>query len=182
MGVKLWPLGDEHPFGIKSDHTWTEIGALFRLVAENNVQTFIETGVGRGDLAAWMIAKTNFDPDFSYLGVTNDPNAVDPRIQEKMNTQSFIAVGASCSPIMLRRVGSLIHNSTVALVLCNGLDIEREVDHYLPLMRPGDVIVAHQFLTAYKGRKLMDMSRNGQLVRVVGDWITRTRFIAGVLT
>lgn len=181
MGVKNWPLGESQPFGVKSDYTWNEIGALFRIIAENQIQVFIETGVGRGDLAAWMIAKTNFDPEFSYLGVTNDPNAVDTRIQTKMTLQSFVAVGAACSPMMIKRVGSLVHNATGAMVLCNGLNIEREVEFYLPILRPGDVIVAHHFLTTYKGKKLMDMSRNGQLRRIVGDWITRTRFIAGVL-
>lgn len=181
MGVKAWPLGEAQPFGIKSDHSWAEIGALFRIIGENKVQTFIETGVGRGDLAAWMISKTYFDPGFQYLGITNDPVAVDPIIQVKMNLQAFVSVGAACSDMTIKRVKALVRNSSCVMVLCNGLDIEREVERYVPLLRPGDVIAAHRFLTDYKGRKLMDMSRNGQLRRIVGEWVTRTRFIVGVI-
>jgi hypothetical protein len=83
---------------------------------------------------------------------------------------------------MIKRVGGLVRNSSVAMILCNGLDIEREIDHFLPVLRPGDVIAAHRFMTDYKGRKLMEMTRNGQLARITGDWITRTRLIAGVIT
>lgn len=182
MGVvKHWPLGQAQPFGVVSDHSWTEMGALFRMIDEHNVTLFIETGVGRGDLAAWMIAKCNFDPGFQYLGITNDPNAVDTRIREKVGDRTFISVGAACSQPTMRRVGALIRNSTVAMVLCNGLDIGKEVDQYLSILRPGDLIVAHQFLTKYMGRRLMDMDRNGKLDRLSGNWLTPTRFIAGVL-
>lgn len=186
MGVsasKTWPLDSDQPFGVKSDHTWSEIGAIMRIIDECHVQTFIETGAGRGDLSAWMIAKCRFVPGFQYLGITNDPSGVDMSIQSQIGTQerAFIAIGAPCSDGMMRKVGSLIRNSSCAMVLCNGLDIEREVDRYLQILRPGDVIAAHQFLVQYRGRKLMDMARNERLDRIVGDWITRTRFIAGVL-
>lgn len=179
-----WPQDRDDPFGIKNDFNWNEIGAIFRIVGENNVRLVIETGVGRGDLAAWMISKTMFDPSFSYLGITNDPAAVDKKVIDSviLSGTSFVAVGAPCSKPMVDRVSKLIRNSSAALVLCDGLDIEREVDHYLPSLRTGDVIVAHHFLEVYKAKKLMDMARNDRLIRITGDWMTKTRLVAGVLT
>lgn len=180
-----WPQGSNQPFGIKNDFNWYELGAILRLVDEHQITQVIETGVGRGDLAAWMTAKVLFDPTFSYLGITNDPSLVDSRVIRRVETlsqQMFIAVGAPCADHMLVRVRRLVRNSTSALVLCNGQNIEREVDRYLPLLRTGDVIVANRFLETYNGRRLLDMARNSLIVRVTGDWMNHTRLIAGVLT
>lgn len=179
-----WPQNSRDPLGIKNEFSWSEYGALFRIIGEQRVTLMIETGVGAGDLAAWMIAKSTFDPEFTYLGITNDPTMVDQRVvtQASLNKDhAFIATGAPCGKVILDRVGRMIRNSSGVMVLCDGTDIEREVDHYLPLLRSGDVIVAHHFLELYKGRRLMDMHRTDQLRRITGDWMNRTRLIAGVI-
>lgn len=178
-----WPENLETPLGIKNDFNWQELGAVIRILGQQNVQLVVETGVGRGDLAAWIMAIMTFNPDLSYVGITNDPQAVDPRVigHASNSTQAFIAVGAPCGQIMLDRVRRLIRNSSAAMVICNGAQIDREVDVYLDLLRTGDVLVAHRFLEEYSGRKLIEMSRNGQLDRFTGDWLSRTRLIAGVV-
>lgn len=181
MGVKPWPVGRDQPFGIKSDYTWSEIGTLFRIIDEQNVTLFIETGVGLGDLSAWMIARAGFDPGFSYLGITNDPGMVDLSIRNRLNEQVFIAAGSPCSVSTVGRITRLVKNSSCALILCNGLDIGKEVDHYLSVLRSGDVLVAHQFPAVYSGRQIISGDREGKVKRIVGDWVTRSRFIAGVI-
>jgi hypothetical protein len=181
VGVKQWPLGTNAPFGIPSDYSWPELGALFHIIDDFGVQLVVETGAGRGDLAAWMISVCKWNLSIQYLGITNDPNAVDTRVRESVADRAFISVGAACSPFMVRRVSSLVKNSSCAMILCNGLDIGREVDHYLPVLRSGDVIVAHQFIEKYSGSRLVSMSRDGSLKRISGDTLGHTRFIAGIL-
>lgn len=177
-----WPIYSSEPFGIKADYSWEEIGTIFRIMGDHKVSLLIETGVGQGDLAAWMIAKATFDNEFSYLGITNDPGSVDPKLQAMIisSPQVFISVGAPCSDAMITRVSKLIQNSSVAMVLCSGLAIEKEVNKYIEILRPGDIISAHRFASKYNGATIITGSRNGKMKRLL--YPRMDTVIAGVLT
>lgn len=171
------------PLGIESYYTWDEIGTIFRLVDQYNISLLVETGVGNGDLAAWMVAKATFDPEFSYLGITNDPGVVHPKVAAFVvnSPQVFVSVGVSCSNAMLGMVQRLIHNSSACMVLCSGVDVSREVQTYTKILRPGDIIAGHKFASEYKGTEIIQGNRNGQMSRILVPG-RMGRIIAGVLT
>lgn len=171
------------PLGIESYYTWDEIGTIFRLIDTHNISLLIETGVGNGDLAAWMVAKATFDPEFSYLGITNNPAFVDPKVAAFVvnSPQVFISSGASCSTAMLGMVQRLIHNSSACMVLCSGVDVSKEVKTYMNILRPGDIIAGHKFAKEYKGIEIIQGSRNGSMTRILVP-NRMGRIIAGVLT
>lgn len=186
MMKHLWPQDSNDPFGIQCDFNWQELGAILRVIGTHDVRLVIETGVSRGDLAAWMIAKSRFDPEFQYLGITNNPNSIDPKIKTAIESGqsglAFVAVGAPCSDFILNRVSKLVRNSSCAMVLCDGTNIDREVARYLAILRPGDVIMAHRFLEEYNGNLLFQWSQSGKLDRITGNWMTTyTRLIAGIV-
>jgi hypothetical protein len=116
------------------------------------------------------------------LGITNDPALVDPKIRSLVTNspQVFIASGLAISDGMLLRVGKFIRNSSAVMVLCTGINTDKEVIKYLKLLRPGDIISAGRFPVGYNGSHIMSGSKNGELSRII--YPKMGRIIAGVLT
>lgn len=181
---KEWPVGLNQPLQVRNDFTWKEVGTLFRLIADHRVGLVIETGVGGGDIASWMICKCLFDPGFHYTGITIDIACVSPKIQEMLQKapQAFIAPGLSYSDAILKWVSKFIHNSfDPVLVFCNGQNQVKEFEAYLSILRPGDVIVISGFPTMFPFGRFDRQVRTEKIQRVHPDITIGTRLLAGVV-
>jgi len=179
-----WPKNIAQPFGIQSEYSWSEIGAIYRIIGDYKVGLFIETGVNQGDLAAWMLAKGFFVPEFHYTGITCDLNILDNKLEDMMKyaEQSFVAAGKCCSEAILGRVKRLVSNSShPAMVFCDGQDVEREFISYFGVLRPGDVIASYKFPVGFRLGVFAKFEGYEKIKRINGDFMKNTAIIAGVL-
>lgn len=179
-----WPKKTNQPFGINSEYSWSELGAIYKIIADYKVGLFIETGVNQGDLAAWMLARSFFIPEFHYVGVTCDPNLLDQKLEDLMKyaEQSFIATGVCWSYAILAKLAKMVKNSSrPVMVFCDGKDVEKEFDAYFDILRPGDVLASYKFPLGFKLSKFKKYDDNGELSRINGDFMKNTAIIAGVL-
>ncbi len=179
-----WPKKTNQPFGIDSEYSWSELGAIYKIIADYKIGLFIETGVNRGDLAAWMLAKSFFIPDFHYVGVTCDLSLLDRKLEHLMKyaEQSFIATGVCWSHTILSRLAKMIKNSFhPVMVFCDGRDVEKEFRCYFDLLRPGDVIASYKFPTEFKMSNFSKLENDEKVQRITGDFMKNTAIIAGVL-
>lgn len=185
MGIsKPWPVDKNSPWGIRNDYTWREIGVVLRLIDEFNVGLVIETGVGAGDVAAWMLLKGLVDETFHYLGITLELERVNVTVRGMLAgvTQSFIVPGLSYSSAILGRTGKLIQNSyRPALVFCNGKDQEKEFNAYMQVLRPGDLIVVTGFPVTFSLRNFQKWINDNKLERLHAAEMLHTRFIGGMV-
>lgn len=183
--ILYWPKKTNQPFGIQSDYSWSDVGAILKIISDYKVGLFIETGVNQGDLAAWMIARGFFVPDFHYVGITNDINLLDQKLEElmKYTEQSFIAAGVCWSYGITKKIYHMVRNShRPAMVFCDGKDVEKEFKCYFDLLRPGDVLASYKFPTGFKLGVFKKYEDLDQVKRITGDFMKNTAIIAGVLT
>jgi len=179
-----WPKKVSQPFGIQSEYSWSEIGAIYKIIGDYRVGLFIETGVNQGDLAAWMLAKSFFIPEFHYAGITCDLNILDNKLEDLMKyaEQSFIATGRCCSDAILARVRKTVRNSIhPVMVFCDGQDVEREFISYFGVLRPGDVIASYKFPAGFRLDVFTKFESYEKIKRINGDFMKNTAIIAGVL-
>lgn len=180
-----WPKKTNQPFGIQSEYSWSEIGAIFKIISDYDVGLFIETGVNQGDLAAWMLARGFFIPEFTYVGITCDLNKLDRKLEDLMRyaEQSFIAVGVCWSDAMLSKLSKFVRNSPKpAMVFCDGVDVEKEFLHYFKILRPGDVLASYKFPVGFRLGLFKKFEDDGKMSRINGDFMKNTAIIAGVIT
>jgi hypothetical protein len=179
-----WPKKSNQPFGITSEYSWSEIGAMYKIIADYKVGLFIETGVNQGDLAAWMLARGFFIPEFHYVGITNDISILDKKLEDLMRyaEQSFVAAGVCWSDAILSKVKRLIKNSrSPVMVFCDGRDVEREFTCYFDLLRSGDVLASYKFPVGFRLPVFKKLEDNEKVKRINGDFMKNTAIIAGVL-
>lgn len=185
MDITSWPDTKKFPFGVQSDYSWNEIGALLRLIDEYNVGLVIETGVNRGDFAAWMMAICMFNTKFHYVGITCNIDLVDESVSDFIRgvPQAFISKGLSYSDAILAMVKKYINNSfSRVLVFCNGANVEKEFNAYMNILRPGDVICVSGFPVSFSLKHVTAKEQDKKLKRIASNWITsRTRLIAGIV-
>lgn len=179
-----WPKKTLQPFGIQSDYSWSDIGAILKIIADYKVGLFIETGVNQGDLAAWMLARSFFIEDFHYVGITCDINLLDQKLEDLMKyaEQSFVAAGVCWSEAILSKVKRLIRNSrSPVMVFCDGKDVEKEFTEYFKILRTGDVIASYKFPVVFRIGNFTPLENNEKIKRINGDFMKNTAIIAGVL-
>lgn len=177
-----WPKKTNQPFGIQSEYSWSEIGAIFKIISDYKVGLFIETGVNQGDLAAWMVAKGFFVPDFHYVGITNDINILDEKLEDLMKyaEQSFVSAGVCWSDAMLNKIKKFIRNShSPVMVFCDGKEVEKEFNCYYELLRPGDVLASYKFPIGFRLPVFKKLEDNDKLKRINGDFMKNTAIIVG---
>ena len=138
-----WPSQSRSPLGIYGTLSWAEVGALFRLLDDYKISTFIEFGLYRGGLASMMIARTLFDYDFLYFGVENDINRLDYRVVAACNegTRANIYVGDVFADDVKTLVGNYARRRPT-LIFCNASDRYKELIEYLEIVDSNSLLVS----------------------------------------
>lgn len=137
-----WKTRDEFPgsislpFGIKTSHTWHEIGQLLRIINDLEIQTFIEIGSHVGGLGSIVSCIERYRP-FKYIGVEINYDIVD----ESMKTHIY-------------NMDALSHENAYALrkrtegrtmFYCDGGNKVDEMQLYKNHLNTGDVIACHDY-------------------------------------
>ena len=137
-----WKTQDEFPgsisipFGIKTSHTWHEVGQILRIINDLNIETFIEIGAHVGGLGSIVCCVDRFRP-FRYVGVELDSGVVD----EKMIP--YILQGDVWTPQMMSLLQRLSEGKT--MYYCDGGDKILEINLYASVLKAGDVIACHDY-------------------------------------
>lgn len=138
----FWPQELPIP-AIHASHSWNEYGVLFRIIEEYDVTDFIELGIFKGGLASLMVLRAYIQPGFFYLGIELNEHFIDPRLRR-------LASYAHRAEIMQGDVfGSRIQERVKErrlgkkLVYCDNGNKPRELAEYTKILRPKDLIAAH---------------------------------------
>jgi len=148
MTHKHWKTSDEFPgsislpYGVKTSHTWHEIGQILRIINDLDVYTFIELGCHVGGLASILQWRSRFQP-FRYLGYDNNISVVDDNV---------FASAAIFQKDVFENPKELIpkDNEGKIFIYCDNGDKVREMYLYAPLLRVGDIIACHDYFDNQK--------------------------------
>lgn len=175
----LWPNLTENPFGIYIAHAWNEIGALFQAIDRYQVKTFIEIGTHRGGLSYFLIQRAKNVSDFIYLGVEINPDLVDARVINEIHLsnsgRASIYFGDAFEQHTIVEVMSHFRQG-VALVYCDGGNKPKEVQTFAPLLRPGDLIAAHDYGDEIQFMDVLPLCR-GDFEICLDEWLSPTRIL-----
>lgn len=144
------------PAGIKTSHTWHEIGAIFRIIEKYNIDLFVELGTYQGGLTSLLDFRSEYVKDFNYISIEIDSGMVDLRVL--MNLDIFIM---DCfSPDTIQMIKNMIDESERALVYCDNENKIEEARVYSPLLRSGDLLLIHDY---YNGREVIGIPDYGKI-------------------
>ena len=135
-------ITNPRPFGIRIAQTWQQIGLLFEMIEEHEVDTVVEVGVFLGGLAEMLLIRQEHVVGFHYFGVERDTDQLYPRILARPE----VLIRDAWEWSTVEEVGKLINQwSGHALIYVDGGDKPREMTMYATILRPGDVMLAHDY-------------------------------------
>lgn len=141
--MTLWKTADEFPgsislpYGVKTSHTWHEIGQILRIINDLDIQTFFELGSHVGGLASILLPLNQYR-DFVYFGIEIDGSIIYPTIKPRI----FVADILSDVAVDVVRRTKLNRKS---FIYCDGGDKIKEMGKYFSLLNSGDVIACHDY-------------------------------------
>lgn len=140
------------PFGLLVGHTWCEVGLILDAVNRNQVTRFVEIGVHKGGLCAILAHTTEHMPSFHYLGIEIDGEIVDSSVRKlfhplvvQQDIRDLWIMDAHRRSTIDQVAGWIRRDKGPALIYCDGGDKVAEFNLYAPVIRPGDLIAAHDF-------------------------------------
>lgn len=142
---ELWPMS------VPTSMTWNDIGAVLMAIQEYCVTTVIEIGVEHGGLASILLARKSFTPTnprrFQYFGIEWDREKIYSTLNSVLSSEDeIIRIGNAFSDGSVIWVQNIIQRDTNrVLIVCDGGDKPREMKTYAPLLREGDIIMAHDY-------------------------------------
>lgn len=152
------------PYGINIAQTWRQIVAFLSMVTTYDPTLFVEIGVYLGGVGTFLFPRCMYIPDFSYLGIDNDKGVVNPKHVEILNSipNAELFYGDCYDPVVSLYVSERIKSSKgVSMILCDGEDKPREMKMYSELLRPGDIIIMHDYAVHIHGNTIDDMFTDG---------------------
>lgn len=142
--MNWWKTSDEFPgsislpYGIKTSHTWHEIGQILRIINDLNVELFVELGAHVGGLASAILPLRNYR-DFEYIGIEHKPEIVHPKIYEHLHFWDVLTISTATT------IGAAVSVRRRAFVYCDDGDKIKEMDLYKSILKPGDIIACHDY-------------------------------------
>lgn len=143
MSHPNWKTNDEFPgsislpYGIKTSHTWHEIGKILRIINDLDVEMFIELGCHVGGLASILLPLQNIRK-FSYWGVEKDASI----IHDHVLSSGKIIIGDILHP---DTIASITRTYSKTLIYCDGGNKIEEMKFYHEFLKSGDIIMCHDF-------------------------------------
>lgn len=147
-----WKTKDEFPgsisipFGIKTSHTWHEVGQILRIINDLDVKTFIELGSHVGGLASIISSRIFVDDNFEFMGYEINESIIDDFVREDIKIGDILT-----SEIKNDVVQRILDNEKKALIYCDGGNKVEEMKFYASILRSGDIIMCHDF---YDGQRV----------------------------
>jgi hypothetical protein len=138
-----WKTQDEFPgsislpYGIKTSHTWHEIGQILRTINDFDIQMFVEVGAHVGGLAS-IIAPLIEYKDFIYVGLEIDESIVHPEVR------SYIQIADVMDIQTIQNIKDATTKRKTFIYCDNGNKVN-EMALYASILKRGDVIACHDY-------------------------------------
>ena len=166
----LWKqTGGVWPIGVSCSLTWLDLGAIAHILQTAHIRNIVEIGVEHGGLGAYLEGY-GYYTGCRYLGIDITLNALHPKVRADM-AGSQIEQRDAWSSATVARVGQWIaEGDGPALIICDGGDKPRELRLYATLLRPGDVLIGHDYGNEYGDAALAEMPAT----QIRADWLDDT--------
>lgn len=167
MSSRLWfQTGGIWPLGVSCSLTWYDLGAIAYIVQSAGIRFVVEIGVEHGGLAAWLGAYCAYS-GCAYRGIDITLGPLHPQV--RANGQ--IDQRDAWAPATVAEVGQwMAETPGPALIICDGGDKPRELKLYAPLLRPGDLLLGHDYHNEYDDAAIADVPAT----RIHADWLDDT--------
>ena len=143
------------PLGLASATTWRNVADVTNFLAETpDLNLFVEIGANYCGWAALMVARTIVSPSFGYLGIEIEQGRKNGHLETYMKSQPRCKIiWQDCfDPRVIAEVKEWIDATQgKALVWCDGTNKPKEMEHYHPLLRPGDYLMLHDYSEGDEG-------------------------------
>lgn len=126
--------------GVLVGQTKTTPALLDKIIKKNNFSLIIEIGTHRGGLSLWLNDNKPDDCEFYTADITTEHLKIDAQ-KEKIN---FLL--GDCFTTHFETISNLIKTHKQVLLLCDGGNKQQEFKTFAPLLKPGDVIMCHDFV------------------------------------
>jgi cephalosporin hydroxylase len=131
-------------YGISIQQTWVHLFFHLDAVSKYEVKTFIEIGTASGGTAALMIPDIRLN-GLRYFGVEKDGSLIDTRLRAE--GCNFI-IGDEFDGQIIAQIRTIVNESKGrALIFCDGGNKPKELEIYSKLLRKGDLIEVHDFMS-----------------------------------
>jgi hypothetical protein len=137
-----WKTQDEFPgsislpFGVKTSHTWHEVGQILRIINDLDISTFIELGTHVGGLSSMLTCISRYKP-FSYYGYDIKTDWADQSIFGYLRLRDVM------SDETVSEISTLVTGRT--MIYCDGGNKISEMELYKTILNPNDVIACHDY-------------------------------------
>jgi len=171
MTSSFWrQTGGIWPIGMPTSLTWYDIGAILHIMHAAHIRTVLEIGVEHGGLASVLLAHVRtiggvyrgIDITLDGLHPSIPPGAIDQR--DAWDAATVAEMGRW-----------LAESMAPCLIICDGGDKPKELHLYAPLLRPGDVLIGHDYHNEYGeygDAEIATMPASVEQVRA--DWLDDT--------
>lgn len=152
--MNLWKSSDEFPgsislpYGIKTSHTWHEIGQILRIINDLDIETFVELGAHVGGLASILLPVNKYR-NFVYFGIEHTSEIIHPVIRE------YIYIADIFDSNTIETVKQVKINRKT-FIYCDDGDKVREMNAYKSILKQGDVIACHDYFNGQEVYGLMN--------------------------
>lgn len=164
----IWPIG------ISCSLTWLDLGAITYILQSSDIRLVVEIGVEHGGLAAYLAPYCCYT-GCVYRGLDITLAALDNRLRRDLT--GVVIERDAWDPATVAEVGGWVAQTDgPALIFCDGGDKPKELHLYASVLRPGDVLIGHDYNNEYTEEAIADIS----LTRIYTDWLADTLLCAFV--
>lgn len=160
--------------GVSTSLTWYDFGALLTLIQSIGARFILEIGVEHGGATA-MLSSYCFYSGAVYRGIDISLASLAPAVRD-LDGDTLIERDAWADTTVDEVRRWLANHVGPALIFVDGGDKPKELRLYAPLIRPGDMIVAHDYHNEYGDEALWGMPNTVE--RIVSDWLDDTLLCA----
>jgi cephalosporin hydroxylase len=166
MTSAMWRhTGAIWPMGVPTSLTWYDMGAVLNILQIASIRTVLEIGVEHGGLSSVLIAHGK-NTGVVYRGIDITLEPLHPVIPAGLIDQRDAWDAAT-----VREMGLwLATQPAPALIICDGGDKPKELHLYAPLLRPGDVMIGHDYHNEYDDTAIATVPAT----QVCAEWLDDT--------
>lgn len=169
MRSALWhQTGGIWPVGVSTSLTWYDVGAILYILQAAHIRAVVEIGVEHGGLAGLLLAYGHYT-GCAYRGYDITLAPLHPAVRERASAY-LVERDAHTSDAVAEIGAWLAAQPSPALIFCDGFDKPHELRLYAPLLRPGDVLLGHDYHNEYVEDAIADIPAT----RVYADWLDDT--------
>lgn len=170
-----WKTKDEFPgsislpYGVKTSHTWHEIGQILRIINDLDVYTFVELGAHVGGLASILVWRSRFAP-FRYIGYEWIDHIIDDDVR---NNAPIHSKDIFKNP---REIIPTDNQGKIFIYCDNGAKV-KEMHIFHKFLRSGDIIACHDYYDGQWVDGLKDFGESNECGCVPEVWKENLQFL-----